>query len=303
MKSRNKILSGRRNGEGRSGAHAKTSIEDSTTEAPAARKPGRAIAQPGAGGAGEQEKENGKYRRNGNVARLAKEVRDRINVMIRDGVPYREIIEGLGKDGQELCISSLSRWKDGGYQDWLVEQAFIERIRARQETPGELVRGRDTTEVNQAALQLGTLHIFEALRDLGPGSLNDKLGGDCAAFARLLSALARASRESMELHKYREACARARTALQPMKDPKRKLTDSERRAIVLEVDNILGVNQDAGCEFEAVHGGGTAPERSHGSEVVGSDGPQDGKPLTSSFAKASEDRPSVSPSEAERMTE
>jgi hypothetical protein len=121
------------------------------------------------------------------------------------------------------------------------KQAFIERTRLRQETPGELVRDFDATEVNHAALQLGTLHIFEALRDLGPGSLNQKLGGDCAAFARLINALARASKETMQLQKYREACARARRMLDQLKDPKRKLTDDERRSIVLQVDDILGL--------------------------------------------------------------
>ncbi len=88
-------------------------------------------------------------------------------------------------------------------------------------------------------MQLGTLHIFEALRDLGPGTLNQKLGGDCASFARLLNALARASRETMQLQKYREACARARAALEPMKDPRRKLSDDERHAIIHQVQSVL----------------------------------------------------------------
>jgi hypothetical protein len=85
--------------------------------------------------------------------------------MIQDGVSYREIIERLGAEGVGLDISNLSRWKDGGYQDWLVEQAFIDRTRARQESPAELVRDFDATEVNHAALQLASLQMFEALRD------------------------------------------------------------------------------------------------------------------------------------------
>jgi len=194
-----------------------------------------------AGAEGKGEEELGSNRRNGNVARLPKEVRDRINVMIRDGVTYRQIIERLGEDGKGLDRSNMSRWKDGGYEDWLLEQAFIARTRARQETPGELVKDFDATEVNHAALQLGTLHIFDALRDMGPGSLNKKLGGDCAAFARLINALARSSRETMLLQKYREACARARAALTQLKDPNRKFNESETRAIVREVDNILGL--------------------------------------------------------------
>ena len=182
-------------------------------------------------------------RRNGNVARLNKEMRDRINVMIEDGVSYPEIIERLGEDGKGISVSNLSRWKEGGYQDWLAERAFVERLRARQEASRELVKDFDATEVNHAALQLGTLHIFEALRELGPGPLNKKLGGDCAAFARLVNALARASRETMQLQKYREACAKARAALREL-DPKRKLDESETRAIVRKVDEILGLGPD-----------------------------------------------------------
>ena len=189
------------------------------------------------------------WRRNGNVARLPKPLRDKINAMILDGVPYPTIIQSLGENGKHLNCMNLSRWRKGGYKDWLAEQAFIERTRARQETPGELVRDFDATEVNHAALQLGTLHIFEALRDLGPGSLNEKLGGDCAAFARLINALARASRETMQLQKYRDVCARARLMLDQLKDPKRKLTDDERRSIVLQVDDILGLGEP--LEFQS----------------------------------------------------
>ncbi len=199
-----------------------------------------------------EEGEMGRRRRNGNVARLGKAVRERINEMIEDGVPYLQIVERLGEDGKGLSESNLSRWKDGGYKDWLAERAFIERTRARQETPGELVRDFDATEVSHAALQLGTLHIFEALRDLGPGTLNELLGGDCTAFARLLNALARASRETMQLQKYREACAQARAALEPLRDPTRKLSDEERHAIVHHVDHLLGLDE----QVQGPEGGG-----------------------------------------------
>jgi hypothetical protein len=163
--------------------------------------------------------------------------------MLQDGVTYPAILHSLGEQGRDICPSSLTHWKNGGYQDWLAEQAFIERTRARQETGEDLVRDFDATQVSHAALQLGTLHVFEALRDLGPGSLDKKLGGDSAAFARLLNALARASKETMLLQKYRQACAHARAALHELKDPKRKLNESETRAIVFKVDEILGLRE------------------------------------------------------------
>ncbi|HWH69468.1 MAG TPA: phage protein Gp27 family protein [Candidatus Sulfotelmatobacter sp.] len=194
-------------------------------------------------GNGESDKEAGwrSYRRNGNVARLPKAVRDKLNRMIQDGVTYGGIIEQLGEEGKGLTSSNLSRWKDGGYQDWLMEQAWLEQTRARQEAAQDLAADFDATQVNHAALQLGSLHILEALRDLKEGKLDEKLGGNSAAFARLLNALCRASKETLQLQKYREACAQARAQLQPLKDPNRKLTEEEHRAIVRKVDEILGL--------------------------------------------------------------
>lgn len=179
-------------------------------------------------------------RHHGKISRLPKVIRDQINLMIQDGLPYSDIIEKLGAHGKGLNLMNLSRWKAGGYKDWLVEQSFIERMRARRETPRELAQDCDATEVSHAALQLGTLQMFEALRDLGPGSLDEKLGGDTAAFVRLINALARASRETMQLQKYREACLQARAALRELRDPDRKLTESERHSLILKVDELLG---------------------------------------------------------------
>ena len=191
-----------------------------------------------------QAQPSGSGRANGKIARLPKTVRDQINEWISDGVSYPQIITRLGPSGADLNPGHFSEWKKRGHQDWLVEQAFIARTRARQETSEDLVRDFDATQVNHAALQLGTLHIFEAFRDLGPGTLNQKLGGDTAAFARLLNALARTSRETLLLQKYREACAKARAALQALRDPKRKLSQDENRSLVLMVDDILGMPSD-----------------------------------------------------------
>ena len=115
------------------------------------------------------------WRHNGKVARLPKAVRDQINLMIQDGVPYPAIIHQLGPAGHHLNAMNLSRWKDGGYQDWLLEQAWLAHTRARQEPAADLSTDFDATSLNHAALQLGTLHIFEALRDLDHPSDGNEL--------------------------------------------------------------------------------------------------------------------------------
>jgi len=193
-----------------------------------------------------------RHRRNGNVARLPKLIRDSMNEMLRDGLPYPAIIKKLNSSASPLphTISeqNLSRWKDGGHQDWLKEQAWLEHTRARQESALDLVHDFDATQVNYAALQIATLHIFEALRDLGPGTLDEKLGGNSAAFARLLNALSRASKETLHLQKYQDACAKARGLLQSLRDPNQKLSEKERRALILQVDEILGLRSTSSDE-------------------------------------------------------
>src|SRR4051794_40585793 len=57
----------------------------------------------------------GHARRNGNIARLPKSVRDRINMMLQDGVTYPAILHSLGEQGRDICPSSLTHWKNGGY--------------------------------------------------------------------------------------------------------------------------------------------------------------------------------------------
>ncbi len=187
-------------------------------------------------------------RRCGKVARLPKALRDKINCLLADGKTYSDIITELESSQPALPHSisthNLSEWKKRGYQDWLVEQRWIEETRTRQEISADLVRDNDPADLHQAALQLGTLHIFEALRALGPDGFNQKLGGDPAAFARLINALARATRESLLLQKYRQACAQARALLQPLKDPSRKLDESEHRAVVRKINEILGLRSE-----------------------------------------------------------
>ncbi len=187
-------------------------------------------------------------RPHGKIAHLPKPLRDQINQLLAGGRTYPEIIAELQNSQPPLPYpispQNLSRWKDNGYQTWLAEQRWLDAIRARQEVSSDLVRDNDPADLHQAALQLGTLHIFEALRSLGPDGLGPKLGGDTAAYARLINALARATRESLMLQKYRQACTHARALLQPLKDPNRQFNESEHRAVVRKIDEILGLRSE-----------------------------------------------------------
>src|SRR5712675_2111573 len=97
------------------------------------------------------------WRHNGKVARLPKALRDKINLMLQDGATYPAIINTLGEAGKDLNVMNLSRWKDNGYKDWLLEQSWLNQTRARQEPASDLSTDFDATQLNHAALQLATL--------------------------------------------------------------------------------------------------------------------------------------------------
>ena len=74
-------------------------------------------------------------RRAGKIARLPQPVRDSINLMLRDGLPYATIIARLGEDGKGLNKDNLSRWRKADHQDWLAEQTWLAALGNRPEPP------------------------------------------------------------------------------------------------------------------------------------------------------------------------
>ena len=164
--------------------------------------------------------------------------------MIQDGVPYHLIIEKLeSPDAPPLpCAiteNNLSDWKDGGYQDWLKDQFWREEMRARFETFSGLLNGADPIQLPEGGLQLAAIGLCELLRDLSTSSNTGNPDPD--KYVRAANSLARLSRSILTLQQYRAACAEAQAKIRDLKDPKRKLTEDERRAIILQVDEILGI--------------------------------------------------------------
>jgi len=98
--------------------------------------------------------------RNGKIARLPKAIRDHINQMIEDGVPYRAIIDRLKDSGTPppIAISemNLSNWRQGGYQDWRRQQQKNEvqkRLSAALPALVPSASGEQTTENDEQSKQ------------------------------------------------------------------------------------------------------------------------------------------------------
>jgi hypothetical protein len=183
--------------------------------------------------------------RRGKVARLPKLLRDQINQMLRDGHSYHHILEKLKTipDAATIPISkqNLSRWKFGGYLDWLAQQEWREDLHDRQADALQLLEDPTGSRFQEVSLQIAAMRIFELLQRLQASTLSANLQDLPPGFLRLLAVLPRITREALRYQKYRDACHRARAQLQALHDPKRKLNDDERRAIVRNVDEILGL--------------------------------------------------------------
>src|SRR5438045_2636882 len=68
------------------------------------------------------------------IGRLPKTVRDQLNCLLRDGVPYQEIPAALGDQVTHITARNISSWHSSPhYQHWVLEKEWLENLRADQE--------------------------------------------------------------------------------------------------------------------------------------------------------------------------
>jgi hypothetical protein len=181
------------------------------------------------------------HARTGKIARLPKALRDSLNTLMEDGHSAAEILEKLGEPAKHITPNNLSDWRYGGHQDWLLEQAWVEDVQSCRDSAKDLLQKDEATTLPEAGLQVGAMRIYQLLRHLEPAPFAANLREKLESFMKVFAALPRVAKEALRYQKYRDACAQARAALQPLLDPKRKLTDEERVDLVHRVDEILGL--------------------------------------------------------------
>jgi hypothetical protein len=132
-------------------------------------------------------------RRNGKVARLPKDVRDRINQLLLDGVTYLGTIQTLGDVGKDLNEDNLANWKAGGYQDWLRQQQRVQEHQAKFELALDLVRQKPNATIQEAGRQIASAQLCELLLNYDSDSMAVALQEKPELYPRLISVLARIS--------------------------------------------------------------------------------------------------------------
>lgn len=122
-------------------------------------------------------KEKGESARQGKIARLPAAIREQINLRLLDGqsgsklLPWLnalpEVIKILEEDAEGLRVSdaNLSKWRHGGYADWLSRRERLERTKDLADWSIKIAQasGGNLTEGGAAILSGQVLEVLEDL--------------------------------------------------------------------------------------------------------------------------------------------
>ena len=179
------------------------------------------------------------------IGRMPKSLRDQLNQMLQDGVPYEDIRQKLGEPGQSLTIDNISEWRTkGGYEDWVREQFWREEMLARTEAFSPIIED-DPSQLPLAGLQMSLVQICEQLRDLGPGARSGQFENHADKYLRMLNSLARISKTLLAVQEFRNAAAKAAARELKKRDPKREFNEPERQALLDRADDFFNIKSAA----------------------------------------------------------
>lgn len=150
--------------------------------------------------------------------------------MLLDGASAESVIRFIGKlvaagetdaDGEAIQLpndQNITNWRDGGYADWLKERQRLDDMRSKREFALEIVKQNEGGKIHEAGLNLAASQIFELLQDFDVQTLKNQLADDPENYSKLVSALARISKEALGFEKYREQVAEARRQIEAALD-------------------------------------------------------------------------------------
>jgi Bacteriophage Mu, Gp27 len=148
-------------------------------------------------------------RRRSVIAALPKEVRDEVNRKLEAGVRYAQVCAWLVEQGHVgITERHMMRWYHGGFSDWRREQARLDEAKGRQEFAAEFMKQSERGNVQEASLQYATSQLFSVVCQFDPEALRRKLLEKPEEYTRMLNTLARLSKGSVELEKFKLAASK-----------------------------------------------------------------------------------------------
>jgi hypothetical protein len=142
--------------------------------------------------------------RTGKIARLPKDLRDKVNILMRDGAEYSQIIEMLQEHQVGVSEQNLTNWRQGGHQEWLKEQERLADMRLKREFALEIAQQNEGSKLHEATLHLAQSQLYEVLTEFDLGPLKDLLRDKPANYAKVVTALAKLSKGALDIEKFKE---------------------------------------------------------------------------------------------------
>ena len=150
---------------------------------------------------------------------MPKTLRDAVNMALQDGATANAVIAivttaktngATNGDGSEIEIpndQNITNWRDGGFADWEKENKRLDDMRMKREFALRVVTENEGGKIHEAGLSLAASQIFELLQDFDISAMKEKLAENPEEFSKIVSALARISKEALGFEKYRELVA------------------------------------------------------------------------------------------------
>jgi hypothetical protein len=158
-------------------------------------------------------------KRRSKIARLPKALREELNFMLDQGATYQTIIDWLTSQGHAgFNVNNLFHWKEGGYQDWRLEQQRKEQAKALRDWCSTMAVEHDPTVVASALSTFSAARFHKLLCTLDLSTLGRALQDRPEVCIRYFNSILRSGRISLESARVRHPCCEKREERAPMSE-------------------------------------------------------------------------------------
>jgi len=156
-----------------------------------------------------------RHRRKGKIARLPEPLRESVNTMLNDGLPHKHIIAKLREHGVTIGPSNLTRWHNGGFQDYLQQRTWLKEMQSNLDFILDLLHNDDAKTIPEAAIQLSAIRLFQFIKDFSQAAGRGCASANSTEFIRAANAACRLSRATLDLKSLKSATAQSNQVSAP----------------------------------------------------------------------------------------
>jgi uncharacterized protein DUF3486 len=153
-------------------------------------------------------------KRRSRIAKLPREVRNQVNVMLDEGATYQSVVDWLhGKGYPECTVDMVFQWKKGGFQDWLRDERRADSERSLRDWATSVAADTGQTSLPTAYVMFASAQLRRLVDDIDEMAAKASLKEHPEEYARLFNSLARFAKLAVEMEKV-EKIIRLRKELQ-----------------------------------------------------------------------------------------